>query len=155
MKNKPQALVIAIAVLAMAAKIYCAATTLGTTDMLLFQGFGRYIAQNGVISLYLKTQLFNHPPVLGSYLGLAYGWSGGSDQLFALYNRLPGIIADFVVVLLMLWIRHRTGRAPWWAIALLAASPVSFMISGYHGNYDPLIPLGLALSVAACLQRRA
>jgi len=60
------------------------------------------------------------------------------------------------VVLLVLWIRRQTGgRPPLWAVALLAASPVSFMISGYHGNYDPLIPLGLVLTVVACLQRRA
>ncbi|MEI9896571.1 MAG: glycosyltransferase family 87 protein [Chthoniobacter sp.] len=155
MKNKPERLVLLVALLALAAKIYCAATTLGTTDMLLFQGFGRYIAQEGVVNMYLKTRLFNHPPLLGNYIGLASEWSGGNNRLFAFYNRLPGIFADFAVVLVVLWIRRRTGGPPWWALLLLAASPVSFMISGYHGNYDSLIPLGLVLTVAACLQNRA
>src|SRR5208283_3429634 len=66
-----------------------------------------------------------------------------------------GILADFAVVLLALWIRRRTGQPPWWALALLAASPVCFMISGYHGNYDSLIPFGLMLAVVASMQRRA
>jgi len=155
MKSKPQLLVLIIALLAMTAKIYCAATTLGTTDVLLFQGFGRFIAREGLIKLYLKTQLFNHPPLLGCYIGQVYRWAGDDTQLFAFLTRLPGILSDFIVVLLLLWIRKRTGRPPWWALAVLAASPVSFMISGYHGNYDPLIPLGLVLCVVACLQGQA
>ena len=155
LKNKPALGVLVIAMLAMAAKIYCATTTLGTTDILLFQGFGRFIAKDGLIKLYLKTQLFNHPPLLGCYIGQVYRWAGEDTRLFAFLTRLPGILADFVVVVLALWIRQRTGRPPWWALAVLAASPVSFMISGYHGNYDPLIALGLTLCVVACLQRNA
>ena len=155
MKNKPELLVIVLALLATAAKLYCAATTLGTIDVLLFEGLARYIAHEGVISLYAHNRIFNHPPVLGNYIGLTWTMSGGHEQLFAFYTRLPGILADLAVVFLVLWIRRRTGRPPWWAIALLAVSPVSFMISGYHGNYDPLIPLGLVLVVVACLQRNA
>ena len=155
MKNKPEVLVLVIAVLALAAKIYCAATTLGTTDTLLFGGFGRYIAQEGLINMYLKTPLFNHLPLVGDYVGLISIWSGHSAQRFAFLNRLPGILADLAVVLALLWIRRRTGQPPWWALALLAASPVCFMISGYHGNYDSVIPLGLVLAVVACLQERA
>jgi len=155
MKNKPEVLILVITALALAAKIYCAATTQGTTDTLLFGGFGRYIAQEGLINLYLKTPLFNHPPIVGNYISLAYTWSHGSAQRFAFLNRLPGILADLGVVLGMLWIRRRTGQPPWWALGLLAASPVCFMISGYHGNYDSLIPLGLLLVVVACMEERA
>ncbi len=73
--------------------------------------------------------------MLGNYLGLAYAWAGGVGTRFALYYRLPGILADLAVVLILLHLRRRIGRPSWWALGLLAASPVSFMVSGYHGNY--------------------
>ncbi len=155
MKNKPEFLILVIALLATAAKLYCAATTLGAIDVLLFEGLARYISMHGVIDLYMHNRIFNHPPILGDYIGLTWDMAGGNEQKLAFFTRLPGIIADLAVVILVLWIRRQTGRPPWWAIALLAASPVSFMISGYHGNYDPLIPLGLVLVAAACLQRKA
>jgi hypothetical protein len=154
MKNKPELLVLLIALLAMAAKLYCAATTYGTVDVMFFYGFAHNIAHEGVINTYVHIPIFNYPPLMGDYLGLTYQLSGGHGQLFAFYHRLPGILADLAVVLLLLWIRRQTGRPPWWAIGVLAASPVSFMISGYHGNYDPLIPLGLVLTVAACLHQK-
>ena len=161
MKKNPELLVLIIALVAMAAKLYCASTTYGTIDVVLYYNFGKGIAHEGVVNTYLHNRMFNHPPLLGNYLGFAYEAAGGSEtalanhQLFAFYHRVPGILADFLVVLLLLWVRRRTGRPPWWAIAVLAASPISFMISGYHGNYDPLIPLGLIITVLACIQRRA
>ncbi|EDY17113.1 hypothetical protein CfE428DRAFT_5295 [Chthoniobacter flavus Ellin428] len=161
MKKKPELLVLLIALLAMAAKLYCASTTYGTVDEVFFYRFAQNIAHEGVVNNYLHDPLFNHPPLLGNYLGFIYELAGGSNttrasgQRFAFYQRLPGIIADFIVVLGLLWVRRRTGRPPWWAIAVLAASPISFMVSGYHGNFDPLIPLGLVLTVLACIHGRA
>jgi hypothetical protein len=161
MKKKPELVVLIIALLAMAAKLYCASTTYGTVDVVFFYRFAQNIAHEGVVNNYLHDPMFNHPPLLGNYLGFIYELAGGSStgrasgQRFALYQRLPGIVADFIVVLALLWVRRRTGRPPWWAIAVLAASPVSFMVSGYHGNFDPLIPLGLVFTVLACIQGRA
>ena len=171
MKKRPGVFILIIAALALAAKLYCASTTVGTTDTMLLAGCGRYIAQSGLINLYLHAELFNFPPLAGNYMALIYTCSHGDGQRFALLNRLPGIVADLAVVLLMLWIRSRpdgrsepdgrsgpdgrmVGRLPWWALALLAASPVCFMISGYHGNYDSLIPLGLMLAVVASMEDR-
>jgi hypothetical protein len=156
MKNKAELFVVLIALLAMAAKLYCAATTYGTVDVMLYYHFGQNIAREGVVNTYLHDRIFNHPPLLGNYLGLIYELAGGNGPRFAFYHRLPGILADLAVVFLLLWIRRRTGQpSSWWALGLLAASPVSFMISGYHGNYDPLIALGLVLAVVACLQGQA
>jgi hypothetical protein len=155
MKWKPELMVLVVALLAMAAKIYCAATTIGTCDVLYFSYYGHFLWEEGVVDTYNHIQLFNLPPSLGNYVGLIHYLAAGNMQRFALYQRLPGIAADFLVVLLVLWIRRRTGRPPWWAIGLLAGSPVSFMISGYHGNYDSLIPLGLTLVVVACMIDRA
>lgn len=155
MKLKPELLVLIVALLAMAAKIYCAATTYGTVDVAHFNYYGHFISNEGVVNTYNDVKIFNLPPLLGNYIGFIHERSAGDLRRFALYQRLPGIVADLLVVLLVLWIRRRTGRPPWWAIVLLAASPVSFMVSGYHGNYDSLIPLGLTLVVVACLLQQA
>ena len=154
MKSKPEIWILTIALLATAAKLYCAATTMGTVDVRLYYDFARAIAQNGVVAMYPADPTFNHPPLLGSYLGLAFDWADGRGRMFAFLHRLPGILADLAVVLIFLLLRRRTGQPAWWALGLLAASPVSFMISGYHGNYDPLLALGLTLAATACIYRQ-
>src|SRR5688572_15243509 len=126
MKSKPEIWILVIALLAMAAKLYCAATTIGTVDVKLYYDFARAIAQNGVVAMYPADPTFNHPPLLGSYLGLAFHSAGGNGRWFAFLHRLPGILADLAVVLILLQLRRRTGQPAWWALGLLAASPVSF-----------------------------
>jgi Glycosyltransferase family 87 len=148
--KKPEILILLLALLAMAAKLYCAFTTIGSVDVYYFRQFGQVIADQGVVKMY-ENPIFNHPPLLGVFLGYAYEWTGPRVALFTTYIRLPGILADLAVVLALLWVRRKTGRPSWWALGLLAASPVSFMVSGYHGNFDPLIALGLTLAVAACI----
>jgi hypothetical protein len=154
MKNKHELWIVIIALLATAAKLYCAATTIGTIDVGLYYKFAKFIAKNGVIAIYGADPTFNHPPLLGNYLGLAFQWAGGIGPRFAFFHRLPGIVADLLVVLIFLQLQRKTGKPSWWALGLLAASPISFMISGYHGNYDPLIALGLTLAAAACVYQR-
>jgi hypothetical protein len=36
-------------------------------------------------------------------------------------------------------LREKTGRPSWWVLGLFAASPISFMVSGFHGNVDSLM----------------
>lgn len=148
--RKPEILIVALALAAMAAKIYCALTTIGTTDILLFQRFGKVIVDRGLLSAY-ELPPFNHTPLVGTYVSLVFEWTFSKPLLFPFFIRLPGILADFGLALVFLWIRRRSGRPSWWALSLLAASPVSFMISGFHGNFDSVIPLLAAIAVAACI----
>jgi len=148
--KKPEIVILLLALLATVAKLYCASTTIGSADVFYFHEFGKVIADQGVVKIY-ENPIFNHPPLLGTYLGFAYEWAGPKEKLFAFYIRLPGILADLAVVLALLWVKRQTGRPSWWALGLLAVSPVSFMVSGFHGNFDPLIALGVTLAVAACV----
>jgi uncharacterized membrane protein len=45
-------------------------------------------------------------------------------------------------------------RIPTWALALFALSPVSLMVSGFHGNTDPVMVLLLVCAVWMCLRNR-
>ena len=87
--------------------------------------------------------MFNHPPLVSYFLRGIYSLGAvralqENGLTFPFLLRLPGIIADFVVVLLMLRLRKRWAL-PTWSLLLLALSPVSIMVSGFHGNTDPMV----------------
>ncbi len=145
------------AVLALAAKLYCAATTVGTNDAVFFYGFGKVINKYGLEYLYEKVNIFNHTPMIGGYTALLQ--SANPVQKFSampywFFLRLPGIVADFLSVLILLRIQKRTGTPPAWAIALFALSPVSFMVSGYHGNVDSVMAMFLLAAAWMGLEKR-
>jgi uncharacterized membrane protein len=151
---KPRLLVLLLAVLALLAKLYCAATTVGSCDVVFFWKFAHTIHRDGLLAMYQATTFFNHTPLVGWFSEAALQFSGGEQRLFAFYLRLPAIFADFFAVLALLWLREKTGRPAWWALALFAASPVAFMVSGYHGNVDSVMGLGILLAAAACAANR-
>jgi uncharacterized membrane protein len=147
---KPRAIVLLLAVGALLAKLYCAATTIGTSDVAFFFDFARTIHKDGLIAMYRATPFFNHTPLVGWFSEAAYVLCGGDRQAFVFYLRLPAIFADLFAVLALLWLREKTGRPGWWALGIFAASPVAFMVSGYHGNVDPVMALGVLLAGIAC-----
>src|SRR5205823_8209088 len=75
---------------------------------------------------------------------------------FPFLLRLPGIIADFVVVWLFLRLKNEEPqlRLPLWALLVFALSPVSIMVSGFHGNTDPVMALFLVLAAFAAVRNR-
>ena len=150
----PRLLVFLLAVAALLSKIYCAATTVGTCDVVFFWKFAHTIHRDGLLAMYRATTFFNHTPLVGWFSEAALQLSGGEQRLFAFYLRLPAIFADFLAVLALLWLREKTGRPAWWALALFAASPVAFMVSGYHGNVDSVMALGILLAAVACAANR-
>ncbi len=153
--KRPEWLVLLVALLAAVAKLFCASTTSGTLDVVCFREFGRIISDEGLIALYQKLPIFNHTPLVGTFTSVLFDATGGRDVPFRLLLRLPGIAADVLSVLALLWLRRKTGRPAWWALGLFAASPVAFMISGYHGNVDSLVALGLLLTALTCFSNHA
>ncbi len=147
---KPRSAVLLLAMVAFSAKIYCAATTIGTSDVVFFSQFGATIHERGLLSMYKATPLFNHTPLIGWFSEAVYRLSGGGKPQFAFLLRLPAIFADLFGVLALLWFREKTGRPAWWALALYAVSPVGFMISGYHGNVDSVVALAVVLAAISC-----
>ena len=149
---KPRSIVLLLALFALLAKLYCALTTTGSTDVLIFFQFARFIDHHGLIAMYKETPLFNHTPIVGWFSEAVSKITlhDKDPRDFAFLLRLPAIFSDLAGVLALLWLRNKTGRPAWWAIAIFAASPVGFMISGYHGNVDSLVALGILLAGIAC-----
>lgn len=147
------ALVVVVALAASILKTWIAWTTLGTNDVIAFYQFARALETHGLAWTYEHSILFNHPPLMG-YALQSLAWL--SHQPFFQQNnitfpfllRLPGIIADFGVVLLVLAVvrKYPELRPPSWALLLFAASPVSIMVTGFHGNTDSIMVLFLFLA---------
>jgi hypothetical protein len=155
-----QAVLIA-AGLALIAKLLVAWNTFGTNDVLTFYIFGKSLANHGLEWTYQNSILFNHPPLTAYYLRAIYSlhhlpFLEASGITFPLLLRLPGIIADFVVILVLLQIKENDPRLrlPTWALVIFALSPVSIMVSGYHGNTDPVMVMLLLFSVYFCTRNQ-
>ena len=154
-------LIVVVALVASLFKIGIALSTLGTNDVIAFYQFAKAIEIHGLTWTYEHSILFNHPPLVGYFLqGLAWldhqPFFRQNDLTFPFLLRLPGIIADFGVVLLVLSVvrEYPHLRPPRWALLLFAASPVSIMVSGFHGNTDPILVLFLVLASVMALRDR-
>ncbi|MFZ3375008.1 MAG: glycosyltransferase 87 family protein [Chthoniobacterales bacterium] len=142
-------------------KLVIAFNTFGSTDAVVFYTFAKALSKEGLEFTYRHSILFNHPPLTAHYLQLIFyldhqAFFQASGLTFPVLLRLPGILADFVVLLVLLEIpkKHAEITIPTWALALFALSPVSLMVSGFHGNTDPIMVMFLVLACYMCLRNK-
>lgn len=127
----------------------------GYIDTPLFANYGKLTAENGLAWMYANQNIvFNHTPFTGILCALIHEIAGGDRFTFGLIFRFITIAADVVAIVGLVQLGRSHCKIPWWSIAALAASPVSMMVSGYHGNVDPIMTAFLVLGVwaAACRQ---
>jgi Gpi18-like mannosyltransferase len=123
----------------------------GTNDIVSWEAFGTQIAEHGLTWMYGNVPLWNHPPLMGymaeglGALAPVLGWA------FPPTFKLVPIAADGLsaVLIFRVWLTrsgdYRTARR---ALLLFVFSLNAILVSGYHGNTDPLAG---ALVLAACL----
>ncbi|PYS66843.1 MAG: hypothetical protein DMF73_20730, partial [Acidobacteria bacterium] len=153
------AFVVGLALVAMTLKLAIAYNTIGSNDAVFFYGFARVLSEHSLQWTYEHSRYFNHPPLTAYFLrGIFLVTEQRSCQdlgiHFPFLLRLPGIIADFLVVLILLRMSKVDIRIPTWALALFALSPVSLMVTGFHGNTDPVMLFLLVCAVWMCLRNR-
>jgi hypothetical protein len=145
--------VLGTALLFFALKVWLAATTHGTQDVRTFQQFAKVIGQVGPVGIYGVAHpaydLYNHPPLTGDLLWVLEQLTRHGAS-FPLLIRLPATLADVFTSLLVFelvrgW-RNDTRLAMWAGIGT-ACSPVLVIISGFHGNTDPVFIVLVLLSV--------
>lgn len=153
--------IVGLGLIALMIKLAIAFNTFGSNDAVLFYTFAKSLSQDGLEWTYRHSILFNHPPLTAYYLQLIFYLDHqasfqANGLTFPVLLRLPGILADFVVLLVLLEIskKHREITIPNWALALFALSPVSLMVSGFHGNTDPIMVMFLVLAAYMCLRNR-
>ncbi|MDP9054775.1 MAG: DUF2029 domain-containing protein [Acidobacteriota bacterium] len=153
--------IVTAAILSLGGKVAIAAWTFGSTDALLWEASLRQLREAGPVALYedgtvlrtdegtaYHTEVFNHPPLMVRLLSLG-GWIAGQTRIpLHVWLRVVCAIADFAGILLILGI-IRQARLPISpaAMFLVAASPISLLISGFHGNTDPIMMFLLLLAV--------
>jgi hypothetical protein len=152
--------IVGLALIALMLKLVIAFNTVGTNDAVSFYGFAKVLSQHGLEWAYRHIMYFNHPPLIAYYLRGIYAlteqrWCQDLGIHFPFLLRLPGIIADFLVVLVLLRLTKADLRIPTWALALFALSPVSLMVSGFHGNTDPVMVMFLMLTSSFCLRGKS
>ena len=147
-------LVLLLLGVASAVKMLWAAHSMGTSDLLLFYQFGTSIHYHGLTWEYQTEALFNHTPFTGWMIAALYGLWPKNYMGFATALRSLCVLADIAMVLGLLHIRKLTGRPPWWALCLFAVSPVSIMVSGFHGNIDPIMVAFLFFAAVAVLEEK-
>jgi hypothetical protein len=152
--------IVGFGLIALMLKLVIAFNTVGTNDVVSFYGFAKALSQHGLEWTYRHNIPFNHPPLTAYYLRGIYAlteqrWCQDLGIHFPFLLRLPGIIADFLVILVLLRLTKTELRIPTWALALFALSPVSLMVSGFHGNTDPVMVMLLVLASLFCLRGKS
>jgi hypothetical protein len=144
--DRPRLTVGLAAVVFFALKLKIATSTYGTGDVAIWLGFADGVARHGPVGVYgidfeaLNGTLYNHPPLVGYYLSLI-NWLVQLGIPLKVTLRAVSSAADIGSALLVLEIlrtRVALRRATASGLAV-AASPVLLLVSGYHGNTDPLL----------------
>jgi Dolichyl-phosphate-mannose-protein mannosyltransferase len=136
------ALALAVAVV----KLIVAYRTAGTNDVVHWTEFVAGVHRLGPLDVYTGrySAVYNHPPLIG-------WWLAGVDRLSShvpwltvrFLVRVPAVLADVLCTVLIFELLRvrRSLREATVAGALVACSPVLFVISGFHGNTDPVFVL--------------
>jgi hypothetical protein len=153
--------VVGLGLIGVVLKLVIAFKTFGTTDVLMFYQFAYALTQHDLAWLYQHSIYFNHPPLTAYYLRLIFfldHQAGFRENglTFPLLLRLPGIVADFVTLLVLFRASKSEGtiHLSTWVLALFALSPVSVMITGFHGNTDSVMVMFLVLASWMCCNDR-
>lgn len=148
---------------ALIVKVVIALQTYGTNDVLTYQGFLTKLREVGGIALYRegievsyngffhhKEPLVSHTPFVLHFLEVM-GWLSRATGLpFPFWLRLPSILADFGSVFLV-WKILKIENPPSshfpMTLYLMALSPISLMVSGFHGSIDAVLIFFVLLSL--------
>ena len=142
-------------------KLTLALNTYGTNDVVYWEESAKKISVQQELNLYREgnnvgnsQQAFNHPPFM---LRVLHAWdllAGVSGLSLRFWMRLTSSLADVASVLLIWIILYRDHAPPWPGLIAMALAPVSILISGFHGNTDPIMVMFILLAIY-CVECRA
>ena len=137
--------------------------TYGSTDVLIYEADLAKVRRDGGVALYrdgIQTDWcghpeqrpcppFNHPPFMVHALR---GWAflaEISGLPFRFWLRVTCAVADLGSLALLARLLRRRLTGPQTRVALLwfAASPIAILMSGFHGNTDPILVLFVLLAI--------
>jgi hypothetical protein len=139
---------VGVGLIGTAIKLRLALTTFGCSDVDYWMSFKDYVVENGTVSIYAHFWYYNHPPMMSGLLLLLAPLVPYAPNGFPFLIRLPAILSDGVSGCLLYSLISRAWGPDrgFWATLLFWASPVAIMISGYHGNTDPIFMMLVLLA---------
>jgi hypothetical protein len=146
--------IVALIVLGFVIRLALAAISWGSNDSIYFYAFGNEINAGGLLHTYVENPDYNHPPIPGLWAAgtrLATQWLGNGTlaiSAFCILFKLPVILADGATASL-LYKRWRPEAGPRSALGVAAAFACALapiLVSGYHGNTDPIYAMFCLLS---------
>ena len=144
-------LILLLLTLATIVKVVWAANSIGTPDTVRFYKFGKELVEKGPAEVYAGDARWNQTMSVTLLMQSLILVTGGNGEAFLLWFRLPGILADIVVVVEMLLLRRRLGLG-WGWLALAAVSPINLLVCGFHGNLDGLVAAGMFLAITGAVR---
>ena len=149
--RNPRRVVLGAALGGLAVKLCVAHATYGTNDIVHWTVFANVVRAVGPIRIYgtaTPNSLYNHPPLIGYFLMLVNLLRDHGVPLpFSI--RAAASLSDVVSAVLVFELLHdrRSIREATAAGVLVGLSPVLFVVSGFHGNTDPIFAMLTLLGV--------
>ena len=140
--------IVAAAATAFAVKLLLALKTYGTNDVYSYERFGVWSRYFGA-DLYTIAPDLNHPPSMLHILRFLLWISARTHLPFHFWIRFPCILADVGSLWLICRIlaTRLAERSVFIAILVIAIAPIHILISGFHGNTDPVMIFFVVLAV--------
>ena len=154
-------IVILAGLLALTAKVLIATNTYGTEDIHTWSGFALGVRQRGPVGVYgidfpaVNGTLYNHPPLVGYYLALVNllaNWGVPLNLSLRGFSSAADVITALLVFEILL--RRTPLRRAMLSAVGVAVSPALLLISGYHGNTDPVFVMLLLLGSHLIVDKR-
>jgi tetratricopeptide (TPR) repeat protein len=133
---------------ALVCKVLLALDTYGSNDVYAWERFAQWSRIFGS-GIYAADPAFNHPPSMSHVLQVMTWLAKTTGIFFPFWLRLPAILADSASIWILLLIFRRRLHEPsvCWTLFLVAISPTLILVSGFHGNTDPVVMFFVLLSV--------
>ncbi len=119
----------------------------GSNDVELWETFARAISRHGLIRAYQDLEVFNHPPLAGLLVTAAYDLARELGLRFSVALKALPLLGDVLTGFLLFGVWQRRRGLGLAALAIFALSPLSVLITGYHGNTDSLCAALVLLGV--------
>jgi hypothetical protein len=124
-------------------KILFVCLTIGTNDVVTWSAFTDSARLCGECVYYIRGPYgdpFNHPPFIIHFLKLL----SLTGESFPFWLRLPAVLADVGSLFLLVRILPNVSTS---MLVLVAVNPISILVSGFHGNTDPVMILFVLLAI--------
>lgn len=132
-------------------KLVLSYKTYGTNDVTYWMKFSDLIHWYGTFNIYKLSAIYNHPPLISWILKGVRFIHTHSHLSFPFVFRLIPIFSDMASVLVIWKLLERYQVQNKLRIGLLCAfNPINFLISGFHGNTDPVFVFLVLLSICLC-----